>query len=73
MARFQNYLNDVMTDDAVEPRVVAMRVVGEAAAMTTRHFIKMGFAGFNSRANNGNGYATKAKAEAAILDYQNRR
>lgn len=33
-------------------------------------FILMGFAGYNSRANNLNGYATEAKAVAAILRYQ---
>lgn len=38
----------------------------------TRWFIKPGFAGFNSRANNYMGYATKAKAEAAVLKYQSK-
>lgn len=35
-----------------------------------RHYIKMGFCGFNSPANNRLGYATRAKAEAALLRYQ---
>lgn len=35
-----------------------------------RWFIKLGFAGFNSLANNGMGYSSKARAEAACLRYQ---
>ncbi len=35
-----------------------------------RWFIKLGFAGFNSPANNRQGYATKVQAEAACLRYQ---
>jgi len=31
-----------------------------------RWYIQFGFAGFNSRANNGRGYATEASAVAAI-------
>lgn len=37
-----------------------------------RWFIKMGFAGFNSPANNATGYATKEKAISMIRFYQNR-
>jgi hypothetical protein len=37
---------------------------------TGRWYIKLGFAGFNTRANNGNGYATKAKAEAVCRKHQ---
>jgi hypothetical protein len=33
-------------------------------------YIKMGFAGFNSPANNRLGYKSKATAEAACLRYQ---
>lgn len=35
-------------------------------------FIKIGFAGFNSPANNRLGYKTKAAAEAACLRYQSK-
>ena len=35
-------------------------------------YIKIGFAGFNSRANNRLGYKTKGKAEVACLHYQNK-
>lgn len=37
-----------------------------------RWYIKIGFCGYNSTANNRDGYITKAKAEAAILNYQNK-
>lgn len=37
-----------------------------------RWFIKLGFAGFNSPANNRLGYQTKAKAEAACRRYQSK-
>lgn len=36
---------------------------------TGRFFITMGHPGFNSPANNGSGYATRAKALAAIRRY----
>lgn len=73
MAQFQNFIKDEMSDDAVESREVATKVVLGIPLIATRYFIKIGFAGCNTRANNTNGYATKAKAEATILDYQNRR
>jgi predicted secreted protein len=34
-----------------------------------RWYIRMGFAGYNSLTNNGDGYSTKARAEAAIRHY----
>jgi hypothetical protein len=37
-----------------------------------RWYIRTGFAGFNSRANNGDGYSTKARAEAAIRRYSSK-
>lgn len=37
-----------------------------------RWYIDFGFCGYNSAANNKNGYASKEKAEAAILRYQNK-
>ena len=37
-----------------------------------RWYIDIGFCGYNSSANNRNGYASKEKAEAAILRYQNK-
>jgi len=37
-----------------------------------RWFIRMGFAGFNSPSNNRMGYASEAKALAAIRRYENR-
>lgn len=58
--KFHDFIHDLDTDDAVEQR-------GD------RFFIKIGFAGCNTHANNRNGYATKQKAESVILDYQNRR
>jgi hypothetical protein len=39
---------------------------------TGRWYIKMGFAGFNSKANNYSGYATQDDAVRAILRYQNK-
>jgi hypothetical protein len=33
---------------------------------TGRWFITMGHAGFNSKTNNGDGYATQAKAQAVV-------
>lgn len=39
---------------------------------TGRFFITMGHPGFNSPANNGTGYATYAKARAAIRHYSGR-
>lgn len=58
--KFKNYLSDdnEYTNDAVE--------------FTHAWYIKMGFAGFNSPANNRFGYKTKDAAEAAILRYQGR-
>lgn len=35
-----------------------------------RWYIDLGFAGFNSRANNYHGYKTKDAAEAAIRKYE---
>lgn len=35
-----------------------------------RWFIKMGFAGFNSRANNGVGYVSQEAAMLAVRRYQ---
>ena len=37
-----------------------------------RWFVTMGHAGFNSRANNGFGYATEANARRAVATYQGR-
>jgi hypothetical protein len=41
-------------------------------APTGRWFITMGHPGFNSTANNRDGYASQAKAEAAIAKYGRR-
>lgn len=73
VAKFHDFIHDTDTDDAVESREVATKVVLGVPQKETRYFIKIGFAGCNTRANNANGYATQAKAEAVILDYQNRR
>lgn len=54
---FMNYHKGDMMADAVECR-------------HGRWYILMGFAGFNSRANNRDGYETREKAEAAIRKYQ---
>jgi uncharacterized Zn finger protein len=37
------------------------------SAQTKRWFITMGHASFNSRANNGRGYATEGAARKAIM------
>jgi hypothetical protein len=39
-------------------------------ATGTRHYIVMGYAGFNSPANNRNGYESETSAQRAILRYQ---
>lgn len=57
--QFKNYMTDQMEADAV------YEVKG-------RWWIRSGFAGYNSKANNWDGYATKARAEAAILRYQSK-
>lgn len=44
----------------------------EAVEWDGRWFIKPGFAGYNSRANNLDGYASKAAAKAAVRRYQSR-
>lgn len=36
-----------------------------------RWYVTMGHPGFNSHANNGNGYATKAMAVAAVRKFRN--
>ncbi len=73
MAQFHDFIHDTQTEDAVESREVATKVVLGVAEKETRFFIKIGFAGCNTRANNRDGYVSKARAEAVILDYQNRR
>jgi hypothetical protein len=56
---FHNYGTGENTTDATEQK-------GD------RWYIKMGFAGYNSRANNLDGYASKVRAEAAITRYENK-
>ncbi len=56
---FLNYLSNEMVDEAVERKLGGW-------------FIKVGFAGFNSPANNRWGYKSKEAAEAAVLKYQNK-
>lgn len=56
---FKNYLTQTNEVECVECK-------------ESRWYIRMGFAGFNSPANNRFGYATKATAEAACLRYQNK-
>lgn len=58
--RFHNYITNELEAECAE------------LGFGNRWFIKMGFAGFNSPANNRLGYETKAKAEAACLRYQNK-
>lgn len=55
---FYNYMKSRFEDSATETDKYG------------RIFIKMGFAGFNSRANNLDGYTSKEAAEAAVLRYQ---
>ena len=55
--RFHNYLTGAYEAECTEQKA-------------GRWYIQMGFAGFNSPANNRFGYETKAKAEAACLHYQ---
>lgn len=59
-ARFYNYMNQRFEDTAVEPE------------SDRSWYIKMGFAGFNSPANNLGGYPSRERAEAAVLRYQNK-
>jgi hypothetical protein len=56
---FHNYATHEDSDDAVEQRGV-------------RWFIKPGFAGYNTTANNGPGYVSQRRAEAVIIRYQNK-
>lgn len=56
---FRNYLTNQDEADAVEQH-------------GTRWYIKSGFAGNNSPANNRFGYASKERAEAAIRRYQSK-
>lgn len=42
------------------------------AEVQGRWYIMMGYSGFNSPANNRWGYASRQKAEEAILRYQNK-
>jgi hypothetical protein len=57
--KFFNFVTGKSSNDAVEKQ-------GDF------WYIKMGFAAFNTRANNSFGYKTKKAAEAAILRYQSR-
>ena len=54
---FFNNLTKQMENDAVQQ-------IGD------RWYIKMGFAGFNTEANNWDGYRTKERAEMDILKHQ---
>lgn len=56
---FHNYMTHKNEADATEEK-------------GGRWYIKMGFAGFNSAANNWDGYATQAGAEAAIRRYESK-
>lgn len=56
---FYNYMTNEWTDDATEQRGV-------------RWFIKPGFAGYNTPANNGPGYISQRRAEAVIRNYQDK-
>jgi hypothetical protein len=58
-AKFRNHLTQTTESECTETRY-------------DRWYIKMGFAGFNTRANNVEGYATKEAAEAACLRHQYR-
>lgn len=57
---FYNYMTNEWTNDAVEQKGV-------------RWFIKSGFAGFNTPANNGSGYVSEHRAIAVIQRYQSAR
>ena len=59
MPKFYNNMKLEFSDDATEN-------------VHNRWYIKVGFCGFNSSANNGFGYETKEKAESTILRYQNK-
>jgi hypothetical protein len=54
---FFNHIEQKTSDEAVECR-------------HGRWFIKFGFAGFNSPANNRSGYDSKVSAESAIHRYE---
>lgn len=57
-----NYL----LDSGPAPKPTEARKAGERI----RHFIVMGYAGFNSPSNNRNGYESETSAQRAILRYQ---
>ena len=57
--KFYSHSTCKFTDDAVE------KIKGS-------WYIKLGFAGFNSRANNLWGYQSKRSAESVILHHQNK-
>ena len=59
MEKFYNHMKQEFVSEAVEE-------------IRGRWFIKIGFSGFNSSANNFNGYDTKLKAEQAVLRYQSK-
>jgi hypothetical protein len=61
---FRNYTTGKFEAECTEMR--PMRQMPSCNAW----FIKMGFAGFNSVANNWNGYRDKGAAERACLRYQ---
>lgn len=60
---YHNYLTEKYESECAEPG-------NKERGLGDRWFIKMGFAGFNSTANNGTGYATKRAAELACMRYQ---
>lgn len=57
--KFHNYIKQTWHADATETR-------------NGRWYIMLGFAGFNTSANNCNGYSSKESAEAVILQHQNK-
>lgn len=68
--RYENECTEMR--EVVEHHLPGKRY-GVDTNMVKRWYIKMWFAGYNSRANNGIGYASKGAAEAACLNYQRRK
>lgn len=68
---YWNWRDQAWADECAEMIPVnAGHLGGSVLEERERWYIKIGFAGFNSPANNRSGYASKTAAEAACLRYQ---
>lgn len=60
---------DYLSSKSIEP-VRETNTDNVVREINGRWFIRMGFAGYNTHANNRNGYTTRAKALATVRKYQ---